>query len=319
MKELSVNIKHSMRVRVITGIVMGVVALPVILLGGWYYFIAGLFLAAVAIHEFISAPNKGRFNIFIYIVVYVCTLSFIFWQFIKDQDVFNSIINNNLFILNDIRISTLGIAVYFVLLFSIILVLERFTVNDASYLFTMGIYIGLAFLCLYYIRFLPNKLEFYGKEGIASSLLLIYVILGTIFNDIGAYFVGVLFGKHKMAPKISPKKTWEGVFGGVVISVGISLLFAFVCGKLGYALLPGVLEFTGTHWIWLLVISAIIPIAADFGDLFFSAIKRSFAIKDFGKIFPGHGGVLDRFDSITFVCIIVGIMVFFIANGWKFL
>jgi phosphatidate cytidylyltransferase len=319
MRELSSNTMHSMRQRIITGIVMGLIGVPCVLLGGWYYFVLVAFLAIVAIHEFISTPNRGRFNIFVYIIVYVATLSFIYWHFVKDQVVFNSIFDDNLFIIEDLRISTTGIAVYFILLFSVTLISEKFTVADATFLFTMGIYIGLAFLCFYYIRYLPNSEGFYQAEGISSSLLMIYVVIGTTANDMGAYFVGVLFGKHKMAPRISPKKTWEGVIGGVGFSVILSILYAYICDLTGHSILPGTLDFTGYNYVWIIVISLIIPIAADMGDLFFSAIKRSFAIKDFGTIFPGHGGVLDRLDSMSFVCIIVAIIIFFVTHNWTFI
>lgn len=319
MKELSANTKHSMRQRVITAVLMFVIGVPCVLLGGWFYFVLVAFLAIVAIHEFISAPNRGRFNLFVYIIVYVATLSFIYWHFVKDQVVFNSIFEDNVFIIEDLRISTTGIAVYFVLLFSATLISEKFTVADATFLFTMGIYIGLAFLCFYYIRYLPNSPEFYMEERLSSSLLMFYVVIGTTMNDIGAYFVGVLFGKHKMAPRISPKKTWEGVIGGIVFSVILSILYAYICDLTGHPLLPGKLDFANYNYLWIIVISIIIPIASDIGDLFFSAIKRSFSIKDFGTIFPGHGGVLDRIDSLSFVCIIVSIMIFFVTNGWTFI
>ncbi|MFA6796748.1 MAG: phosphatidate cytidylyltransferase [Bacilli bacterium] len=319
MRELSANTKHSMRQRILTGVLMFIIGVPCVLFGGWFYFVLVAFLAIVAIHEFISAPNRGRFNILVYIVVYIATLSFIFWHFVKDQAVFNSIFEDNLFMIEDLRISTTGIAVYFILLFSATLISKKFTVADATFLFTMGIYIGLAFMCFYYIRYLPNSVDFYQQERLSSSLLMFYVIIGTAMNDIGAYFIGVMFGKHKMAPRISPKKTWEGVIGGIVFSIIFSILFAFVCDLTGHPILPGVLDFDNYNYIWIIVISIIIPIASDMGDLFFSAIKRSFSIKDFGRIFPGHGGVLDRIDSLSFVCIIVSIMTFFVTNGWTFI
>ena len=316
MRELSANTKHTMCQRVLTGILMFLIGVPCVILGGWYYFVIVALLALVAIHEFISAPNRGRFNIFVYVIVYVATLSFIYWHFFKDQTVFNSIFDKNLFIVEDLRISTTGIAVYFVLLFSTTLISKRFTVADATFLFTMGIYVGLAFLCFYYLRYIPNLPAYYQEERFSSSLLMFYVIIGTTINDVGAYFVGVLFGKHKMAPRISPKKTWEGVFGGIIFSIIFSVLFAYFCELSGHPLLPGTLDFKSYHFVWIIVISIIIPVAADMGDLFFSAIKRSFAIKDFGRIFPGHGGVLDRLDSLSFVSIIVAIIVYFVTNGW---
>ena len=102
--------------------------------------------------------------------------------------------------------------------------------------------------------------------------------------DTGAYIIGISFGRHRLMERISPKKSWEGFFGGLVISAGIAWLLS---GWLG------VLDRKG----WL-VISVIVSIAGTFGDLVESMLKRSIGVKDSGTIMPGHGGFLDRFDSV---------------------
>lgn len=127
--------------------------------------------------------------------------------------------------------------------------------------------------------------------------------------DTGAYFVGITLGKHKLTPELSPKKTIEGSIGGVVVA-------GILCGILGYLISPyiasdeiGHIFYNKTYLILVFVIvGAIGSIFAQFGDLTASAIKRKFNIKDFGKIIPGHGGVLDRFDSIIFTSGICYIM-----------
>ena len=128
-----------------------------------------------------------------------------------------------------------------------------------------------------------------GEEG--RVLVLIPFILAFL-SDTGAYFAGMFFGKHKLAPTISPKKTVEGVLGGIAGAVLGMLLFClilqmFVGYKVSYilAVLYGVLG----------------SVAAVFGDLCFSVIKRQTNIKDYGNLIPGHGGVLDRFDSMVIV------------------
>lgn len=104
--------------------------------------------------------------------------------------------------------------------------------------------------------------------------------------DVGAYFSGRFLGRHKLAPRISPKKTWEGVAGGVVLAAAAAWLLANPVAGLGLPLLP------------LLALAAVTTLASVGGDLFISLHKRSVGLKDTGRLFPGHGGVLDRYDSL---------------------
>ena len=111
-------------------------------------------------------------------------------------------------------------------------------------------------------------------------------------SDTGAYFIGKAFGKHKLAPNISPKKTVEGVIGGVLGAVAGMLIFTAVLKHcFGYQV----------SYIYGVIYGALGSVAAVFGDLCFSLIKRQRGIKDYGYLFPGHGGVLDRFDSMVIV------------------
>lgn len=129
-----------------------------------------------------------------------------------------------------------------------------------------------------------------------------YVVLAFLIpwiSDAGAYFVGSAMGKHKMAPKISPKKSWEGFFGGLVTAVIAVLIVGF-----GYpwvdSMINGVKSFTVN--VPMLVILAVIgTVLGVIGDFSASLLKRQCMVKDFGSILPGHGGILDRFDSVLFV------------------
>lgn len=112
----------------------------------------------------------------------------------------------------------------------------------------------------------------------------------TMAGDTGAYFVGRALGRHKLAEGLSPKKTLEGFFGGIVASVGV--------GAGVGALLLG-------SWAFGLVVGVVAGILGPLGDLFKSALKREIGIKDFGTVIPGHGGVLDRFDSLLFTAPVV--------------
>jgi len=123
-------------------------------------------------------------------------------------------------------------------------------------------------------------------------LLLTTVKLIPIITDIGAYFFGKQFGKHKLAPVVSPKKTWEGSFGGTACTVAILIISAWVLGRNGYV------QFNIRYLVNYLLITSCI---SQIGDLTFSAIKRIAGIKDYGTLLPGHGGILDRFDSLLFV------------------
>lgn len=114
-----------------------------------------------------------------------------------------------------------------------------------------------------------------------------YIILATYACDTGAYFAGYFFGKHKLCERISPKKTIEGAIGGYIFSLLISFTFAwFVLKDAPMALL--------------LIASLGMPIVSQLGDLAFSSIKRNYNIKDFSNIFPGHGGFMDRLDSLVY-------------------
>jgi phosphatidate cytidylyltransferase len=118
-------------------------------------------------------------------------------------------------------------------------------------------------------------------------LIMIFVTLTCYACDTGAYFCGVFFGKHKMIPRVSPNKTWEGSIGGYVTGAVIGLLFGFLFTKQ----LPSSLIVTA---------SLTLPLLAQLGDLSFSSVKRHFGVKDFGSFLPGHGGILDRIDSLVF-------------------
>ena len=123
---------------------------------------------------------------------------------------------------------------------------------------------------------------------------LVFVPLCISFgSDTFALFAGMLFGKHKLAPHVSPKKTVEGGIGGIVGGVfGMALMWAIIHWTIGYDLCT---------WWEAVILGVVGSVISQMGDLSFSVIKREFGVKDYGKLLPGHGGILDRFDSVTFV------------------
>lgn len=128
-----------------------------------------------------------------------------------------------------------------------------------------------------------------GKFG--EYLILTPFVLAFI-PDSGAYFAGCFFGKHKMAPVISPKKTWEGAAGGLITGMLCMVVYTLIL-QLGFHF--------EVNYFYAVVYGLLGSLAAIFGDLCFSVVKRQTGIKDYGNLFPGHGGILDRFDSMMVV------------------
>ena len=153
----------------------------------------------------------------------------------------------------------------------------------------------------------------YGYDAVFLVILCAGIAWG---GDIMAYFSGYLFGKHKMAPKLSPKKTIEGAIGGVLGSVVIALGMTYAYSKMPFSA-NTVVGDIGENYISLIIFAALGSFVGMIGDLFASAVKRQQGIKDYGNIMPGHGGVLDRFDSFLLVAVIISLMADFIvlSNG----
>lgn len=140
----------------------------------------------------------------------------------------------------------------------------------------------------------------------ALSVLFLFVIIWS--NDTGAYLVGCSFGRHRMFERVSPKKSWEGFFGGLVIACIIGMLF--------FWLTVNPEKTVAADWIKMLCFAVIVVIFGTWGDLIESLIKRSLHLKDSGNIIPGHGGILDRIDSLLLAaptaliyCILTGFFV----------
>ena len=154
--------------------------------------------------------------------------------------------------------------------------------------------------------FAAIKLYLHNADYMVGVAMLSYCLVAPWLTDIGAYFIGSFLGKHKLTPKISPKKTIEGAIGGLAVSVAISWAIAHLCVNV-FSLI-GPYKINIPNFIITTVICSVISMI---GDLSFSVIKRTYNVKDYGNIMPGHGGVLDRFDSVIFVCPVV-----YLLNFW---
>lgn len=168
--------------------------------------------------------------------------------------------------------------------------------SQTAELVSVSAYIVIGFLCIILTRYATSSnIDGYVRT-IMGNYLYMLIFIGAWATDSGAYFVGVLMGKHKLIPSVSPHKTVEGAIGGVL---GCAV---------GYAIYGAVLSLAfnvKVNWAALMILAVIIAVVDQFGDLIASYIKREQGIKDFGTIFPGHGGVLDRFDSIIAIAPVI--------------
>ena len=347
--------------RVITGIVLVAVLLPCIVFGDWAFFVLFAVFSVVGVHEILKAPGPRKYNWLVQLVVYVFVLSFIFWIFLKDYwySEVSPLNGNSGFYLDTIYISVIALVIYLFLLFLIAIATPKVQLSDVTYLFSIGVFFALGFQGMYFLRYFGNGAGFYGNttlittsftdtpikasnyfasyyeayglnQSYASCLTFCYLLIGTWMADVGAYFFGMLFGKHRMNPRISPHKTWEGFFGGVLVSIAFSLGFAAIfeyCFDM--PLIPGILQFQhsdflesagvfgGTAWPFIVLCSVLMPFVGNIGGFLFSLIKRQFGIKDFGNFFPGHGGVIDRFDSVMSNAVVIACIVVITAGGWN--
>lgn len=182
-----------------------------------------------------------------------------------------------------------GLFVYVVLLFC-----EAIASHKRIGLEKMG---GAFFLTVVIPFFLSSFLRIRLMDQWRALVILPLVI--AFVSDAFALFAGMAFGKHKLAPELSPKKTVEGAVGGFLGAVVCTVLYGAVL-QFGFDL--------KVHYLLLALYGALGSVVSQLGDLSFSYIKREYGIKDFGNIFPGHGGVLDRFDSVIFCAPLVELL-----------
>ncbi|PKK93972.1 MAG: hypothetical protein CVV61_01865 [Tenericutes bacterium HGW-Tenericutes-6] len=293
-----------MRDRLITGIVLAVLLIPVvsieIFLEMFQIFMA-LFVI-ISTHEMIRMyEGKKKFQKLPKIGIFLLTLG----TFFSVGGVLGNSVHNPLQANGALSIT---IPLFTVIILSFMVLFREFDGQDVGKALTIINYVGLGAASILILRFLGVR-------------FIVYLLLITSATDIFAYIFGMKFGKHKMAPHISPKKSWEGAIAGTIFATIIASSFALFYGSvffpgtwLGDFLNSGgeqtLLDNFSTLgenvplWVQGLVIVPITflgSIIAQIGDLVASRLKRTFNIKDFGNILPGHGGLLDRFDSVMFV------------------
>ena len=247
-----------------TRIIAGLALVPLLLLvilGGLPLYIGEFVIIVIAINEFYKAFKIKEINP-IFILGYI----FAFYLFIK-----------NCF---GLGMNYTYIVMFVLFVCSIIPMLQcKKNIMD----------IIVTFFGIFYVEILLDFIVLIMNNFPDGHKLVWLVFIIAFMTDTFAYFSGYLFGKHKLCPKISPNKTIEGSIIGTIFGVFISVLFIVFTCKLNINIFV------------LILITLLLSIMGQFGDLFFSSIKRSFNIKDFSNLIPGHGGILDRLDSLIFI------------------
>ena len=199
-------------------------------------------------------------------------------------------------------------ASFLVVLFYNICLIASHSTLDFGKLAGYVYFSGVILFCFYSLIHLKRMLPFatFQYDAIYFILLILCFAWG---GDTFAYFAGRAFGKHKLAPVVSPNKTVEGAIGGICGSMLIGVIATVIYGMLSGRYAAFTVEVTVRHYLVVVGMGAIASVLGILGDLFASAVKRQAGIKDYGTIFPGHGGIMDRFDSVMFIAPFVSIVV----------
>lgn len=251
-------------VRLVYGLILLMVTVGFGVLGGWYWFGFVLVLSIIGLWEFYRVFGI-EWNL-LGIIGYATGL--VYWVILATDRLE--------FLFPTLILGFMAIMVSYVLHF------KRSETENAITAYFGLIYVTVLMSYLYRIRV--------EKDG---EYLVWLVFLSSWGSDIFAYIFGSLLGKHKMAPNLSPKKSWEGAVGGVIGATGLGALYGLVLAQ----------HFSniGQPVFACALISGVAAVVSVFGDLLASAFKRSRDVKDYSHLIPGHGGILDRFDSTIFI------------------
>lgn len=255
-----------MKIRVFSAIILLLIYVPFLLVGGVAYAAIILVTGLLGVKEFIDArENKKKLPTLPKILTYVITGVLIL----------NNYTSSNLELVLDYRIFAFLI---FATIIPIILEedFKKYNIKDAFYLMGTAVFLGIAF----------NLAIIFRNHSI---LYLGYLVLITVVTDTFAYITGSFVGKTKLAKNISPKKTVEGLIGGTLMGTFIAMVYYIEFINPGIAIAT------------IGIVTLSLSLFGQLGDLVFSAMKRYFNTKDFSNLIPGHGGILDRFDSLIFV------------------
>ncbi|MBQ6840603.1 MAG: phosphatidate cytidylyltransferase [Bacilli bacterium] len=252
-----------MKTRVISAIIVAAIAIPFIYFGGPYFVVAIGIVSILAFLEVINLPKAHqKLPLIPTVLALIGLLVLICTNFNGDSTVYGATYARLIYLVLGLLIPTLFYKD------------NKYTTQDAFYLIGSMLFLGLAFNSILLVR----------DKGLAMFLFLVLI---PICTDSFAMIFGSLIGKHKMCPTISPKKSWEGAVCGLILGTVIPVVFYMIAVE---------------PLTWKIILGTMLLSAAgQFGDLIFSKIKRENGIKDFSNLMPGHGGALDRLDSIIAV------------------
>ncbi|AGK53083.1 phosphatidate cytidylyltransferase [Bacillus sp. 1NLA3E] len=252
-----------MKQRIVTAIIAAAIFLPIVIFGGSLFIFLAYLLASIALFELLKMRKLSLFSIPGMISL------ILLWIFLIPTQ-YEGVLDN----INYTK-SELGLLAILLFLTYTVASKNRFTFEDVGFSTLAIIYVGTGF--------------YYLIETREADLIYIFYSLFIIWaTDSGAYFIGRAFGKNKLWPEISPNKTVEGFIGGILCALVVAVLFVYLSD----------IDATLMQLLW---ITTLLSIFGQIGDLVESAIKRHYNVKDSGNILPGHGGILDRFDSLLFV------------------
>jgi CDP-diglyceride synthetase len=265
-----------MKTRTITAVIALLLFLPIVIIGSWPLLILVYLMAITGLYEILKMNR-------IHIVSLPGILSLIaLCMVLIPQESFSPAIA-------DFQLEII-VALALIMLSTTVVSKNRFTFVDMGFCVLAVAYIGIGFMYFFETR----------ESGL---IYILYALLIVWLTDTGAYLFGKAFGRRKLWPQISPNKTIEGSLGGTLVSVLIPVVFVFT----------GLME--GSLWL-LIPFTIVLSIFGQMGDLVESALKRHFDVKDSGTFLPGHGGILDRFDSFIFVLPLMNILpIHFIITG----
>ncbi|MEE0683554.1 MAG: phosphatidate cytidylyltransferase [Bacilli bacterium] len=255
-----------MKKRILSAILMIAIFVPLLIIGGKVFAIFMSLLAIMGLYELIHIrESKKEFPFLMKVFAYVMVVFFSLSHF-KSIDFIYTM---------DYRVVAFMI---FAFLSPMVFIhdFKKYNLNDALFLIGSVLFIGLSFNLLIICR---NY----------DIMYIIYLLLITTITDTFALFTGMLVGKHKLCPTVSPKKTIEGLVGGVFVGTFVATAFYITVINPSMSL------------AFVIVVTIILSLVGQLGDLVFSSIKRYYDKKDFSNLIPEHGGILDRFDSLIFV------------------
>lgn len=253
-----------MKQRIITAVIAAAFFIPFVIYGGLPFTILVYAMATIGMFEILRMKDISIFS-----VPGVFGILALFTLLLPDEWA-----NKVLEVSSYSKLELAFIMVILLLVYSV-LVKNKFTFDDVAFIILGALYVGLGF---YYFIETRNA----GLQFVVFALLIVWT------TDSGAYFTGRKLGKRKLWPEISPNKTVEGFVGGIIIAV--------ICA-IGMQLITPI----APNYTVLIIVAIISSVFGQMGDLVESAIKRHYDVKDSGKLLPGHGGILDRFDSLLFV------------------